>query len=367
MARRKPRKYNMKRRINKIINNIKSFENLPFYLLGILIIISALSSAIIPSNYNDAIFYVTINGIAGLGFALLLGYGGLSSLGTGAFFAVGSFGLHYMYKFLNLPILIALIIVIVISILIAILFGLTSLRISGMYLAIVTLALSELVFELIKKIPHVFRDKDTSQLTLNTVYSTGKSGGFLTGFNPKPLAMFGFEIKENLTIIIAAVFLVISIIVVKNLIKSQTGRALLTIKHNENAAQTMGINVIKYRLFAFVISGIMATIAGFLKIIFKSSVDMSFEFGLAFSLNILAGVIVGGMNSVWGIMLGIAIIFGLDLTVFANAGDIGIFINGILIIIVMMFYPAGLIQLFTDIKIWITKLRNKLRKHKYGV
>ena len=140
-------------------------------------------------------------------------------------------------------------------------------------------------------------------------------------------------------------------IAIYNLINSPTGRALLSIKNSETAAQTMGIKLLKYRLFSFVISGIYGTLAGVLSMLYLRNANVN-TVGLTFALNILAAVIIGGTKSIWGIILGTFVIFGLDLAVFQrfNLGTYSIILNGVLIIVVVMFYPGGLIQLFGDIK-----------------
>ncbi len=324
-----------------------------FVVFGLLIAFVGTLNGVIPPDLHTAIVSTSIYSLAGLGFALLLGYGGLASLGTGAFVGVGIFGLHYFYRYLTLPLLIVIVIVVIISIIISIMFGFVSLRISGMYLAIVTMALSQIIIEVIKNIPQ---------------YASGSSGGFLADGPRRPLEIFGIAINYSNSVIIAAIFLIIGMIVVYNLINSATGRALLAIKNSETAAQTMGIGLIKYRLFAFVMSGIYGTLAGVLNILYFRSGNVS-TIGLAFALNILAAVIVGGMRSIWGIILGSFIIFGLDLAVFQrfNIGNYGIILNGVLITIVVMFYPNGLIQVFTDLKKLFIKYKNKFKEKKYGL
>jgi len=164
-----------------------------------------------------------------------------------------------------------------------------------------------------------------------------------------------------------AVFVVIAMSIVHNLITSPTGRALLSIKNSETAAQTMGINLLKYRLLAFVISGVFGSLAGVLSMMYMRNASIS-QIGLTFALNILAAVIIGGTKSIWGILLGTFVIFGLDLAVFQRfqLGNLSVIINGVLIILVVMFYPGGLIQLFGDLKKSFKKLRTKVREKIYG-
>lgn len=342
----------IKRKFNDHVKPLLKKEHAKFVLVGIILVLLRFLEPIIPPTEFTAIVQTSYYFLAGLGFALLLGYGGLASLGTGAFVGIGSFTLHYMYKFAGQPIMIGVIIAILISIIISIVFGFVSLRISGMYLAIVTMGLSQIIIEVIKNIKG---------------YESGTTPGFLTGGIRRPLEIFGYVLREEDALFFAAIFIVIGMIIIYNLIHSATGRALLSIKNSETAAQTMGISLMKYRLTAFVISGVYGTLAGVLSMLFTRNASVN-NIGLSFALNILAAVVIGGTKSIWGILLGTFVIFGLDLAVLQklNLGLYSPVINGVLIILVMMFYPGGLIQIFADIKKLVKKLINKIGKRLYG-
>lgn len=337
------------------LEKIKPFMKKPhfgFLIVGVLLVILRLLVNVLPPDIYGAIVTTAYYYLAGLGFALLLGYGGLASLGTGAFVGIGAFTLHFVFRYLAMPLTLAIIAGIILAILVSIAFGFVSLRISGMYLAIVTMGLSQIVIEVIRNIPQ---------------YASGTTGGFLSGPMARPLEFLGMRLNSNSAVLFTAVFVVIGMMIVHNLIHSSTGRALLSIKNSDTAAQTMGINLLKYRLFAFVISGVYGTLAGILSMLFVRNGNVS-QIGITFALNILAAVVIGGTKSVWGIMLGTFVIFGLDLAVFQrfNLGNYSIIINGALIILVVMFYPGGLIQLFGDVKRFMIKQISKVKAHIYG-
>ncbi|MGE4320367.1 MAG: branched-chain amino acid ABC transporter permease [Acholeplasmataceae bacterium] len=323
-----------------------------FVIVGLVLVILRFLSGVIPPDLFGSIVTTSYYYLAGLGFALLLGYGGLASLGTGAFVGIGAFTLHYLYRYMTLPLTVSIVGAIIVAIAVSMLFGFVSLRIAGMYLAIVTMGLSQIVIEIIKNIPE---------------YASGTTGGFLSGGPRRPLAFLGIEFASNSTLYFIAFFVVLGMIVTYNLINSPTGRALLSMKNSETAAQTMGISLIKYRLFAFTISGIFGTLAGILSLMFVRNGDVQ-SVGLAFALNILAAVVIGGTKSIWGILLGTFVIFGLNLAVLQplNLGSYSIIINGLLIIIVVMFYPGGLIQLFGDIKKLAKKITANVKEKVYG-
>ncbi|QWB95351.1 branched-chain amino acid ABC transporter permease [Mycoplasmatota bacterium] len=335
---------------------IKPFVKNPkfsFVIVGLILVVLRFLADFIPPGLFGAVVTTSYYYLAGLGFALLLGYGGLASLGTGAFVGIGAFSLHYIYRYMEMNLIIAIIGAIIISIVVSLIFGFVSLRIAGMYLAIITMGLSQIVVEVIKNIPE---------------YASGTSGGFLSGGIRRPLEIFGMAFKSNSTLFFIAFFLIIGMSLVYNLIHSPTGRALLSIKNSETAAQTMGIKLIKYRLFAFTISGMFGTVAGILSMMYVRNASVN-QVGLTFALNVLAAVVIGGTKSIWGILLGTFVIFGMNLAVLQplNLGNYSVIINGILIIVVVMYYPGGLIQLFGDLKKLIIKVKNSIKERIYGV
>jgi len=146
-------------------------------------------------------------------------------------------------------------------------------------------------------------------------------------------------------------------------------------KNSDSAAQSMGISLLKYRLLAFILATIYAVIGGILYMA-NQKFSIPTTWSLDFSLNILAAVIVGGAQSVTGIILGTFMIFGLNLAVFQNIPffqanpDAVWIINGMLIILVIMFYPGGLIRLIQSFRQWVTirykKIKHAWRVYRYG-
>ena len=251
----------------------------------------------------------------------------------------------------NLPFILAIIISLVIAIVVGALFGFVSLRIEGMYLAIVTLGLSEIMIELFKNFDR---------------FTGGVSGTTFTG-----LSLFGISLNSSQTFYILIIAVILAMIFTYNLINSPTGRALLSIKNSDSAAQAMGISVIKYRLIAFMVSSVYAVIGG---LFYMSYVrfSMGSTWGLAVSLNILAAVVVGGAKSIWGVLIGTFVIFGLDMMVFKSIpilsnsryANFSFIISGILIIVVIMYYPSGLVGLFNKLKYKISTKYKQLTTKK---
>lgn len=345
---------------NKIHQKIVQFTKHPFFgifiaaLLMILVQVLGTAGLIRPSAV-DILANMWIYMIVGLGFTLLLGYAGLASLGTAGFIGVGSYVVAFSLGKLGLPLLVAFIMGIVIAIILGTIVGFISLRIEGMYLAIITLGLSEVLVEFFK-------------------FATPITNGLL-GFQIDRFSIFGILFREHMVYYILVLCLILTMIAVVNLVNSPTGRAMLSIKNSTSAAQAMGISVLKYRLLTFVIATVLAVIGGMLYMSYSRSTIPNL-WNLALSLNILAAIVIGGSKSIWGVGLGTFIIFGFDQLVlksipfFQTYGNASYIINGVLIILVVMYYPGGLIRLFKDLNGYAKRLYNKLvtswKEYRYG-
>lgn len=340
---------------NKLVLQLKRIASNPigqFLLLGIaLLIVNYLAqSGVINKSLSSAIATVIVYAIIAIGFCLLLGYSGLASLGTAGFAGIGLFCAYYVFQEIHLSFFTALILSIVVAAVIGIIVGFISLRIEGMYLAILTLGLAEILFEIFKNLNSTPK---ISLINITFMFSKLDDTGKFT--------------------IITIVFIVL-LILTNNLINSPTGRAMLAMKNSTSAAQAMGISLLKYRLLAFVISTIYASIGGMLYMMLMSyvSVTSSTFLALSMSLNILGAVIVGGSKSLWGTSIGVVLIYGLQ-TIFLsniqffqdNPEFMGL-VSGILLVVVVMFYPGGLYQLFYELKNKIKSLILKAKVKKYG-
>lgn len=345
----------MKNIVLKLSHFLKANTLIKFVLLGaILMIVQVLNIVDVATiNFTRSVGFFMIASVMVLGFYVLLGYAGLASLGTAGFVGLGTYVTGYFLKYLHFPTLAVLAIVILIGILLGLVVGFISLRVEGMYLAIVTLGLSEILIVIFK----------------NWMSFTEGVSGFQL-YTTTPTLLFGLIrlTRENVFFLIAIIFILL-LILTYNLIKSPVGRAMLAMKNSESAAQSMGVSLLKYRLLAFVIATVYAMIAGFLYMLYyKYSAPAIWNLNL--SLNVLAAVVIGGTQSIWGILLGTFVILSLNDAVFSqipffqqNPGII-IFINGLLMILVVMYYPGGISQLMFNLKYWIRQkqLARKTRK-----
>lgn len=329
---------NMKVKI-KLLKN----PHFRFILFGMLlsVIPSLANIGMLKSSHIIIIGGTLIYAIAALGLNILLGFSGLISLGTAGFMGLASYISAYVTINMNLPFEVALIVAVVVPTIIGVLVGLVSLKIEGMYLAIATLCVSEIL------------RKTFEEFDVFTNGFSGKQAEFpeLLGF---------IKLDRTTTYYLIVIVLVIVMLVTYNMINGQLGRALNAMRGSEAASQAMGVNLLKYRLLAFAIATIFASIAGVLYVHF---IRFSYPttWSLKLSLDFLAMIIIGGLRSIYGTVLGAFIIFAvpdLFLKQIPYFNQLSYVFNGLLIILVIMFYPNGLIHIGIDIK----KLKAKFKK-----
>lgn len=298
---------------------------------------------IISSSFVQAVGNTLIYAIVAIGFCLLLGYSGLATLGTGGFIGIGTYLAYYLIQEYELPFAVALVATIVVAIVIGVVVGFISLRIEGIYLAILTLGLSEIIRNLLMVI------KSTIKIDVDHV------------------RLFGAKVSPTgVYFLILGVFVVLMWLLF-NLIDSPTGRAMLAMKNSTSAAQAMGISLMKFRLMSFVISVIFAAVGGLLYMLFIRTITTSTStlLTLTTSLNILGAVIIGGAKSLWGTTFGVFIIYGLqsmflsNIPFFRENPAFITMVTGVLIIVVVMFFPGGFAQIISHL---LAAAKGKLAK-----
>ena len=319
---------------------LRTYRNpyLRYILFGAVICLLPLltTSGIMPASFMTLLGSVLIYAIVGLGLNLLLGFSGLISLGTAGFMGLGAYVAGYLTGSVDCNFLIAIIAAIGVAALIGILVGFVSLRVAGIYLAIATLCVSEILRKTYEELDE---------------FTGGFSGMTLRGY-PN---LFGWQLDRTTTFILLAVILVLIMMLTHNLVNGQMGRALHAMRGSEVAAQAMGINLLKYRLIVFAIAAAYAALAGALYVHFiKYSYPSLWVMML--SLNILAVVVIGGMRSIYGTVIGAFIVYAIPdmllkrIPVIGDIDGLSYIFSGVLIIVVIMFYPNGVVGLRHDIK-----------------
>ena len=332
----------------KKMERIISHPFFGFIVFGIAMILIQLLQRVGVVNFSfaKALGQTVIYAIAALGFSFLLGYAGLASLGTAGFTGLGAYLTGFLLNtYTQIPFWVIFICIIAVALVLGMIVGFISLRIQGLFLAIVTLGLSEVL----------------GQLFLNAVWTGGPNGMRTAYIHLLPHVL---NIRTNIRMLfyIVTVVLVLLMMLTSNLITSPTGRAMLAMKNSTSVAQAMGISLLKYRLFAFILAIAFAQIAGSLHMVYGQYTD-PVQWSLMFSLNILAACLVGGSRSIWGVIFGTLLIFGLtplffqDFSFLRNNSWAMSVISGILIIVVVMFYPGGIAQFVNSVI-----LRSRVKK-----
>lgn len=279
------------------------------------------------SSTLSTLGFVLIYAIVAMGLNLLLGYSGLISLGTAGFMGLGAYLAAYVQDDLGLGFWVAILLALVIPTFIGIGVGVISLRIRSIYLAIATLCISEILL------------KTFEQAEWFTRGTAGKQSS-----HP---VIFGVQTDRALMFIVIAIALTLVMMLTHNVVHGQLGRALHAMRSSEVAAQAMGVNILKYKLFAFALATLYAGLAGALYLFFlKSSYPSTWN--LFLSLNVIAMVVVGGLRSIYGTVIGAFVIFAVPelvlkkLPVIGEISGLPYIFSGVLIVVVIMFFPQGL-------------------------
>ncbi|MGW2781225.1 branched-chain amino acid ABC transporter permease [Streptomyces populi] len=266
---------------------------------------------------------VLVYAVALSGLNLLTGFGGQISLGHGAFFAAGAYTAAVMLDRYDTGHLATLPAAAAGCFLLGLGFGVPALRLRGLYLALVTLSFAVFLPPLLKRLEPV----------------TGGSMG-LTVNKPRPPAWSGLAEDQWTYFVVLAVATVV-LLLARNLLRSRVGRALLAVRDNESAAEVMGVRLSLHKTLAFAWSAMFAGVAGCLYtwVIGFVSPD-SFSFVL--SITLLAGLVVGGLGSLYGPLLGAAFVMYVpSVSQDVSEAAPGV-VFGLLIITVMFVAPTGL-------------------------
>jgi branched-chain amino acid transport system permease protein len=253
---------------------------------------------------------LAINIILALGLNLITGFTGQFSLGHAAFMAVGAYTSAILTSNFGMPFAVGIISGAVAAALAGIIIGIPTLRLKGDYLAIATLGFGEIV----------------KTLLLNNDYVGGASG-----FNYIPMS-------TNWTWLFFMV--VATIVLMKNFINSKSGRACISIREDEIAAEAMGINTTFYKVLAFAIGAFFAGIAGSLYAGYLTFINPD-AFGFMKSIDILVIVVFGGMGSIAGSVLG-AIVLSFISIALQNIPELRMVIYSVILFIIMVYRPQGI-------------------------
>lgn len=291
---------------------MKNKKNILYAVIAIVIfiaLVALVNLGVLSRQYQGLLVPIGVNVILAVSLNLIVGFLGELSLGHAGFMSVGAYAGCLFTVYCNLPAAINLPLAFIIGGLAAAVFGLIigipALRLKGDYLAIVTLGFGEII-----------------RSVFNSLDILGGSGG-----------LKGIEKSSNY--IMAYVLVVIAVLVIANLINSRHGRAIKAIRDNVIAAESVGVNVVYYKILAFVLSAFFAGVAGVLYghnlAILKPA---TFDFNK--SIEILVMVVLGGMGSIPGSIIA-AIVLTMLPEVLRFLADYRMLLYAIALIVMMLF------------------------------
>ncbi|MES9736314.1 branched-chain amino acid ABC transporter permease [Peribacillus frigoritolerans] len=268
-----------------------------------------ISNGILNPFYINTLMFIGINIMLATSLHLIIGITGQFSIGHAGFLAVGAYASAVMTMKLELPFIIAVLTGGVIAAVAGMVIGIPSLRLKGDYLAIATLGFGEIV----------------RIVLLNIEYVGGASGMQVSHLTSWPW-------------VFACVM--ITVLVIRNFTNSTHGRACISVREDETAADAMGINTTYYKVAAFVIGAFFAGIAGSLYAHNFYIIQPS-NFGFLKSFDILIFVVLGGLGSLSGSVLA-AILLTIVTTFLQDYPETRMIIYSLVLILMMIFRPQGL-------------------------
>jgi branched-chain amino acid transport system permease protein len=315
-------------------------EQLFWYGLLMLALIAA--PLLLPTYYLSQLSFVCIFTIVGAALMLLAGFTGQISLGHAAFLGIGAYTESIMQA-RGIPFFISLPSAMGLSALAGVAIGLPALRMSGIYLAVATMAFGFIVEEVLTR---------WDSVTLGN-----------NGMAVAPLSLFGISLKDEWQIYgVCLAAALLSMLVLRNLMRSPTGRAFVAIRDSEISAQSMGIHLARYKTKAFAISAALTGLAGALyahKVKFLSP-D---QFGIVLSVEMMMMVIVGGMGSLHGAVFGAIFLVGLPQLVVALKDQLpsdiaqrtGLELTafGLVLLLFVLFEPMGIYGRWLKVRLFL--------------
>lgn len=313
-----------------------------FALGGVVLLV--LAPLVLNAYYLNLLIQIGYYGIAALGLNILVGFTGQISLGHAAFFGFGAFASAWINNSFGIPVILSIPLAGVLTTAVGMIVGVPAGRIKGLYLAIATLA-SQFILE---------------DFFARAEWFTGGSSGSLAN----SISLFGYQMSSDQSYFYVVLFFVVVMFLFgANLLRTRDGRAFVAVRDHYLSAEIMGINLTKYRILSFGISSFYAGIGGALYGHYLGFVSAE-GFTILLSIQFLGMVIIGGLGSVMGALLGTAFMVLLPevmTSLVRTAGDIlpglsqGVaYIKqmaiGLAIILFLIFEPDGLAHRWKMVK-----------------
>jgi branched-chain amino acid transport system permease protein len=314
---------------------------------GVVVVLALvpLGTGVLYSSYmaNSLVLNILVWALFALSLDFVMGYAGLVSLGHVLFYGVGAYATVMVTLYLSPIFWVGLAVGILLSLAIAWFVGYLSIRVSGVYFAMITLGFAQLAYNAVTKFD-----------------STGGSDGLYTGYDP----MYGLGIGEvgqvnllgdiELFYYVVLALVVVSYLVARQMMRAPFGSVLQAIRESEDRAEFLGYDTVAYKRRAFMVSGGLAGLAGGLATINSFGVGPSFLFWLK-SGEVIVMTLLGGMGTLYGPMFGAGAFLGLkEILLTLGEGTPGLLgevltqwqgILGVIFVVFVIYVPEGLVSL----------------------
>lgn len=299
-------------------------------IISTIIILCVIPFLLQNSFHYEVAIMCMLNAVICIGLNMLVGYTGQISLGHGAFAGLGAYIAVILSTTYEFDPVISIVVSTIILAVIAYLISKPVLKLEGHYLAMATLAVG-IIISLI--------------LSNESEFTGGPDGMGVSDFN-----ILGYVFENDMQwYILSAIFLVFSIWALQNVVNSPFGRILRCIRDSETAAKAIGADVPYYKTYVFVISVVIATIAGSLYSYYTGFISPE-QSGFMRSIELVVMIVFGGLGRIYGAVFGAIIITALPqfLTILHDYEQM---VFGAIIIFVMIFMPKGIVSIFDVLKV----------------
>lgn len=341
--------------LNKFtVTNIKCYG---MVIIAFAILYPMLQADMISNKISGLLIPICAYVVMAISLNLTVGFLGELSLGHAGFMSIGAFSgvitVACMQDGMPAPVklLIAIIIGGIMAGILGLIIGIPVIRLKGDYLAIVTLAFGEIIKNIINCV-YVGLDGSGLHFSMKSAEALGMDAGKMILNGPQGAV----SISKISTFTAGILLILFSLFVVLNLVNSKTGRAVTAIRDNRIAAESVGINITKYKLTAFIISAIIAGMAGALYAMnFSTIAARKFDFNT--SILILVFVVLGGMGNIPGTIIATTLLYMLP-ELLRQFSDYRMLIYAIVLIVVMLATNSPRMKMYKD-KIAAVFKRNK--------
>ncbi len=283
----------------------------------------------VPEFWITQLNYIGIASLAVLGLVLLTGVGGLTSFGQAAFVGIGAYTTAYLSISMEWSPWLSLVVGLGITAISALVLGWITLRMSGHYLPLATIAWGLSLY-----------------YTMGNLDALGKYDGIL---NLPGLSMGGWQIgQQRVYLLFTWALLLLACLGVQRLLDSRGGRAIRALRTGSSMAEAMGVNTLRYKIGIFVMAALLACVSGWLYAHFQRAVNPA-PFGLRIGIEYLFMAVMGGAGFVWGAIAGTAIttLLADQLQVLlpkliGHSGNYEVIVFGVVLVLVLKYAPDGI-------------------------